>query len=155
MLGHAKGLCVSFAFAGAVSAIGNATVKNNCAFPVTVWSVGSELSPGSTIKKGESYSERFARDPEAGGRALKITREADGLFTGKPQTVFAYHLRDGAVCYDLSDVFGDAFAGHRLVEGAADTSCPSIVWPEGTPPAGSQVKNCHHGADVTLTLCSN
>ncbi|GAB0134276.1 hypothetical protein EsDP_00002655 [Epichloe bromicola] len=138
MFGHAKGLCVGFAFAGAVSAIGNATVENNCAFP-----------------KGESYSERFARDPKAGGRALKITREADGLFTGKPQTVFAYNLRDDAVWYDLSDVFGDAFAGHKLVEGGADTSCPSIVWPEGTPPAGSQVKNCHHGADVTLTLCSN
>ncbi|OAQ61260.1 phase-specific protein [Pochonia chlamydosporia 170] len=154
MLGQTTLLAATLALAGAVSAVGNAVVKNNCNFDVTVWSVGSEISAPNTLRKGQSYSEQFSRDPKTGGRALKVTREPDGLFTGKPQTIFAYNLNGGRIWYDLSDVFGDAFAGHKLVEGSADTSCPSIVWPNGTPPAGSQVKNCRDSADVTLTLCS-
>lgn len=155
MFGQANLLTLTVALAGAASAVGNAVVKNNCKFPVAVWSVGSDISNPNTLQRGQSYSEQFARDPKTGGRALKITREPDGLFTGKPQTVYAYSLQGGAIWYDLSDVFGDAFAGNKLVEGSADTSCPSIVWPNGTPPAGSQVKNCRDSADVTLTLCSN
>ncbi|EFY85091.1 hypothetical protein J3459_011199 [Metarhizium acridum] len=155
MFGQANILAVTFAIAGAVSAVGNAVVKNNCGFPVTVWSVGSQISNPNTLQPGQAYSEQFSRDPTTGGRALKITREPDGLYTGQPQTIFAYNLKDGAVWYDLSDVFGDAFAGQKLVEGSADTSCPSIVWSNGTPLAGSQVKDCRDSTDVTLTLCSN
>ncbi|KAK9443273.1 phase-specific protein [Metarhizium brunneum] len=155
MLGQAKILALTFATAGTVSAVGNAVVKNNCDFPVTVWSVGSQVSNANTLQTGQAYWEQFSHDPKTGGRALKITREPDGLYTGKPQTIFAYNLKDGAVWYDLSDVFGDAFAGRKLVEGSADASCPSIVWPNGIPPAGSQVKNCRDSADVTLTLCFN
>ncbi|TWU73128.1 hypothetical protein ED733_001057 [Metarhizium rileyi] len=155
MLGQAKIVTLTVALAGAVSALGNAVVKNNCGFPVTLWSVGSQISNPNTLQSGQKYSEQFSRDPQTGGRALKITREPDGLFTGKPQTIFAYNLKDGAIWYDLSDVFGDAFAGNKLVVGSADTSCPSIVWSNGVPPAGSQVKNCRDSADVILKLCSH
>ncbi|KAG6008158.1 hypothetical protein E4U21_004915 [Claviceps maximensis] len=155
MLGQAKVLFLSLAVAGAVSALGNAVVLNNCTFPVTVWSVGSDVSSGTTIKHGASYSEKFVQDPKTGGRALKVARKADGLFSGGPQTVFAYSLKNTVVWYDLNDVFGDAFAGYPLVVGSADTACPAIVWPKGSPLAGSQVKNCGADANVTLALCVN
>ncbi|KAG5988463.1 hypothetical protein E4U54_004655 [Claviceps lovelessii] len=155
MFGQTKALYLSLAFTGAVSALGNAVVLNNCTFPVTVWSVGSDVSPGTTIKHGAYYDEKFALDPKTGGRALKVARDADGLFSGQPQTVFAYSLKSPAIWYDMSDVFGDAFAGYKLVVGSADAACPAIVWPKGTPLAGSQVKTCGAEANVTLTLCAN
>ncbi|KAK2592338.1 hypothetical protein QQS21_009957 [Conoideocrella luteorostrata] len=154
MFGQAKALALTFALAQAAAAVGNAVVKNNCDFPVTLWSVGTNISPPNTITPGGSYSEQFRTDPNTGGIALKITRDPDGLWTGKPQTVYAYNLKDGRIWYDLSSVFGDTFAGCKLVECSADTSCACIVWPNGTSPPGSQVKNCQPNADVTLTLCS-
>ncbi|PHH76527.1 hypothetical protein CDD82_3951 [Ophiocordyceps australis] len=147
---------VATALAGFSEAVGNARVVNNCPFQVTLWSVGGSISNPHTLPaRGGTYSEQFTVDPQSGGRALKITREPDGLFTSKPQTDFAYSLSGALVYYDLSDVYGDAFAGNKLVEGSADRSCPVITWPNGTPPAGSQVKNCNSNSDVTLTLCAN
>ncbi|KAF2431398.1 hypothetical protein EJ08DRAFT_659992 [Tothia fuscella] len=138
-----------------VSAIGNARVVNKCPFQVTLWSVGGSVSsPYNIAASGGTYSEPFVRDPQTGGKALKLTIQPDGLYTGKPQTVFAYNLDGGQVWYDLSDVFGDAFAGKRIVEQSAIATCPAIVWGNGIPPAGSQVKVCDSGADVTLTLCA-
>ncbi|KAG6035549.1 hypothetical protein E4U41_006008 [Claviceps citrina] len=154
MLGPKKAFGLCLAFTTAVSAVGNAVALNNCPFPVTVWSVGSDVFHNKTINQGESYAERFTQDPKTGGRALKIARGPNGLFSGAPQTVFAYNVKNGIVWYDLSDVFGDPFAGYKLAVSSADTACPSIVWPNGTPLAGSQVKNCADNADVTLTLCS-
>ncbi|TWU75114.1 hypothetical protein ED733_001645 [Metarhizium rileyi] len=154
MFGQAKALTLAFALYQTASAVGKAVVQNKCDFPVNVWSVGSEVSPANTLQSDQSFSETFAWDPKTGGRALKITREVNGLFTGQPQTIFAYNLKDGAIWYDLSDVFGDPFAGLKLVVHSADHSCASIVWLQGTPPARSQVKNCQAGDDVTLTLCA-
>lgn len=136
---------------------GSARVWNQCPFDVTLWSVGSSISAPSTIAaNGGIYTEPFTRDPQTGGKALKITLDPNGLYNGAAQTVFAYTLDTGAnqVWYDLSDVFGDAFAGNRVVEQSADGSCPTIVWESGTPPAGSQVKVCEADSDVQLALCS-
>jgi hypothetical protein len=117
--------------------------------------VGASVSaPYTLAASGGSYSEPFVKDPQTGGKALKITVESDGLYTGKPQTVFAYNLDGGQIWYDLSDVFGDAFAGKKIVENSSNAACPAIVWDNGTPPAGSQVKVCESGSDVTLTLCA-
>lgn len=148
-------LAVVAAVVPAVSAIGNARVVNKCAYPVYLWSVGSNVSGVYTLAaKTGTYSEPFVKDPVTGGKALKITKTEDGLYTGKPQTIFAYSLDNDKVWYDLSDVFGDAFAGSKLVEASADASCPAITWPTGIPPAGSQVKVCTAAKDVTLTLCA-
>ncbi|KAK0636425.1 Bys1 family protein [Bombardia bombarda] len=137
------------------SAIGSARVLNKCANDVTVWSVGSAVTgPFTVAKNGGVYGETFVKDPVTGGKALKITTSPDGLYTGAPQTVFAYSLDGANIWYDLSDVFGDAFAGKKLVEASADTSCPAITWANGTPPAGSQTKVCSAASDVTLTLCA-
>ncbi|KAM4063008.1 blastomyces yeast-phase-specific protein [Hirsutella rhossiliensis] len=154
MVNSAYILAAGAAVAPLASAAGNARVVNNCSFSVTAWSVGSAVSPANTINSGGSYSERFTRDPKTGGRAIKITIEPDGLYTGKPQTVFAYNLDGNTIWYDLSDVFGDAFKGHKLVEASKNPDCGVITWKDGVPPAGSQVKTCNADADVTLTLCA-
>ena len=145
----------SLTLAPFAAAVGSARVTNNCNFAVTLWSVGGSISQGYTLApRGGTYSEPFVVDPKSGGKALKITVDPNGLFTGKPETIFAYNLSGNLVYYDLSDVFGDAFAGRKLVEASANTACAAIVWPSGTPPGGSQVKSCDANADVTLTLCS-
>ncbi|KAM7204741.1 hypothetical protein V8F20_003525 [Naviculisporaceae sp. PSN 640] len=148
-------LAAVVAAAPAVSAVGNARVVNKCTVPVYLWSVGGSVSNVySLAAKTGTYSEPFVKDPVTGGKALKITKTKDGLYTGKPQTIFAYSLDGDKVWYDLSDVFGDAFAGSKLVEASADATCPAITWPTGIPPAGSQVKVCTAAKDVTLTLCA-
>lgn len=137
-----------------VSAIGSARVLNSCPFPITLWSVGSAVSPAQTLQTGATYSELFAVDPQTGGRTIKITRKEDGLYTGKPQTSFAYTLDGATVWYDLSDVFGDAFAGYKLREKSMDGSCGVIEWVAGVNPGGSQVKACGSESDVVLELCA-
>ena len=137
------------------AAVGSARVINKCAETVTLWSVGQAIgSPVTLAGKGGSYAEQFVRDPVTGGKALKITRAPDGLYTGAPQLNFAYSLDGAQVWYDLSTVFGDVFPGRKLVESSAEPSCPAIVWPTGTPPSGSQVKVCTSAKDVTLVLCA-
>ncbi|AEO62959.1 uncharacterized protein THITE_2107785 [Thermothielavioides terrestris NRRL 8126] len=144
------------ALAPLASAVGNARVVNNCDAAVYLWSVGAAVSgPYELAAGGGSYAEPFTKDPTTGGRALKVTHSNDGLYTGEPQTIFAYNLDGASVWYDLSDVFGDGFAGHKLVEASAEPSCPSIIWPTGVPPAGSQVKVCTADKDVVLTLCAS
>jgi len=141
--------------AAGASAIGNARVLNKCAFPVTLWSVGEHVgAPFTVAAKTGVYSEPFVKDPVTGGKALKITKTADGLYTGAAQTVYAYSLVGADVWYDLSNVFGNAFEGSKVTVASAQTTCPSIVWATGVPPAGSQVKVCTSAKDVTLTLCA-
>ena len=138
-----------------VSALGKARVVNNCNFQATVWSVDSKINGPYTLKaKGGKYEETFHRDPVTGGIALKVTRDPNGLYNGAPQLNYAYSLDGSQVWYDLSSVFGDAFPGSKLVEKSANSKCPAIVWPTGSPPQGSQVKVCGADQDVTLTLCS-
>jgi len=145
---------LALGLATSVSAVGNARVINNCNVAVSVWSVGSAIDgPWRLSANGGSYAEQFVKDPTTGGKALKITIPADGLYSGAPQTDFAYSLDNANIWYDLSDVFGDPFAGQKLVVSSA-ASCPSIVWPAGTSPGGSQTKVCGSDQDVTLTLCS-
>jgi hypothetical protein len=69
---------------------------------------------------GGIYWEEMHRDDRSGGIAIKITKTADGLYSGAPQQVFAYNLEGSQVWYDLSSVFGEPFIGHR-VEVASDT----------------------------------
>ncbi|KAL4882231.1 hypothetical protein BJY04DRAFT_187440 [Aspergillus karnatakaensis] len=136
------------------TAVGNARVHNNCPATVYLWSVGGSVSQVHTIKSGETFSEQFHRDPTSGGISLKITRQADGLYNGSPQLNFAYTLDPSQVWYDLSTVFGTAFQGQVLSVTSDNENCPTICWPDGTQPAGSQVKTCEASSDKTLTLCA-
>lgn len=151
-----KSLLAPLALATPILAIGKATVVNNCGREVSLWSVGSAVTPapGPLAARGGSYSETFVRDAVTGGKTLKVTLARDGLYTGAPQLNFAYNLDGGQVWYDLSTVFGDAFAGSRLVVASRQATCPQIVWGSGTNPGGSQVKVCTAEQDVVLTLCA-
>lgn len=138
-----------------IAALGNATVVNNCASEVSLWSVGSSAVPaGQLSPNGGTYYETFYRDPVTGGKTLKITLARDGLFTGAPQLNFAYSLDGSQVWYDLSTVFGAPFDGSKLVVASREATCPAISWASGTNPGGSQVKVCTAEKDVVLTLCA-
>ncbi|PGH17378.1 hypothetical protein AJ80_04833 [Polytolypa hystricis UAMH7299] len=141
------------AFTPLASAVGSAVVKNNCDFTTYVYSVGSSPGAEHALDPGEAYSEGFHRDPVTGGIALKIFRVPNGISGPNPQTVFAYNLDDSQIWYDLSDVFGDPFEGHSLTLSPSDEACGVISWEDGKPPAGSQVKVCQSGSDLTLKLC--
>jgi hypothetical protein len=87
---------------------------------------------------------------ETGGIALKVSTVHDGLYNSSPMTVFAYNLANGKVWYDLSDVFGDPFAGHPV---ALQPSEPQISWQNGIPPSGSMVRVQDASVDLVLTVC--
>lgn len=142
------------ALAPLASAVGNAVVVNNCKKPVHLWSVGGSVGPMQTLQHGENFTEQLYHDPSSGGIALKITRPANGLFTAAPQMDFAYTLDGNNVWYDLSDVFGDPFSGHMVAVNPSVTTCPSLCWPDGVSPSGSQVKVCQASSNITLTLCA-
>ena len=139
----------------ATNAVGRAIVTNQCVEPIYLWSVGGSIGPQRTITKDTSYSETYHKDPASGGIALKITAIENGIF--KPnvsQLIFAYNLDPQLVWYDMSAIFGEAFAGRTLKITPTDSSCASIVWGSGRQPAGSQVRNCGSNADLELQFCS-
>lgn len=130
--------------------LGRAVIDNHCQTPVYLWSVGTAISAPVTILPGTRYGETFRPDPKAGGIAIKISTEQNGLYDSAPLTVFAYNLNGDNVWYDLSDVFGDPFKGHSVVLSPAE---PPIDWENGIPPAGSQVRVRDASEDLVLTLC--
>ncbi|CAL5870473.1 uncharacterized protein PFLUO_LOCUS4710 [Penicillium psychrofluorescens] len=133
-----------------LNGLGRAVVINQCRDPVYIWSVGSTVRPEVTVLPDGEYTETFRTDPVAGGIAIKISTEQDGLYVSAPTTVFAYNLSGHQVWYDLSDVFGDPFAGYPVRMQPAD---PEIYWEQGISPAGSQVRQMDASTDLVLTLC--
>ncbi|KAF9888647.1 hypothetical protein FE257_008405 [Aspergillus nanangensis] len=132
---------------------GNAIVVNNCPHHIYLWSVASEVMPQTTIAPTGNYTETFRRDARTGGVSIKVSTAKDGLYNSKPLTVFAYNLEGTTVWYDLSDVFGDPFKGHRVTLGPENQDV--IVWEDGVPPAGSQVRVHNAGDDLHLSLCDS
>lgn len=130
--------------------LGSAIVVNNCTEPIYVWSVGSHAGPEITVPAGKNFSETYFRDPNVGGVAIKVTTVQDGIYSSAPQTIFAYNLVNDTVWYDLSDVFGDPFKGQNV---KVEPSDPPIVWQDGIPPAGSQVRLQGATDDVVVTFC--
>lgn len=131
---------------------GAAIIQNSCAYPLYLWSVGSTISPQRTLPAYHAHREPYRHDAQSGGVALKITTQPNGLFTGKPQTIFAYNLNANVsrVWYDLSDVFGDPFEGSQVQVEPAE---PEIRWLDGVPPKGSQVRVVDAKEDLRVTFC--
>ncbi|OJZ90830.1 hypothetical protein ASPFODRAFT_57116 [Aspergillus luchuensis CBS 106.47] len=132
---------------------GHAIILNTCAFPIYAWSVSSIVGPqitipaaapvtsssssnsNSTTQQYSNYTEPYHHDAQTGGVSIKLTTLRNGLYTGAPQTIFAYNFVEGQnqVWFDLSDVYGDPFKGRRRwrmfgsqvgdVERQADTGC--------------------------------
>jgi hypothetical protein len=138
-----------------VLAIGRAIVANQCDSPIYLWSVGSNISSQVVLPKDSSYSEVFTADPQSGGIALKITSTPDGLFTpNASQLIFAYHIDNSFVWYNLSSLFGDGFTGRTVKVQPSDDACDSIVWYDGRTPAGGQTKKCQRETNLELTICT-
>ncbi|KAJ6127206.1 Antigenic thaumatin-like protein [Penicillium sp. IBT 18751x] len=133
-----------------VGNLGRAMIVNHCNVPIYIWSVGSTIRPQATVLPYGRFSETYRHDPESGGIALKISSVHDGLYTSSPMTVFAYNLAGDSVWFDLSDVFGDPFAGHPVT---LDPAEPQIYWQNGVPPSGSMVRVRDASGDLILTLC--
>jgi hypothetical protein len=145
----------TISFIAGAQAVGRAIVTNQCDDPIYLWSIGGSISEQNIITKDTSYSEVFHTDPASGGIALKISPIEGGLF--KPnasQTIFAYSLDGNQVWYDMSDIFGDGFAGRTMKITPTDSTCDSITWGTGKPPAGSQVKTCQAETNLELTFCT-
>ncbi|KAJ5595165.1 Antigenic thaumatin-like protein [Penicillium hispanicum] len=131
--------------------LGRAIIDNHCQTPIYVWSVGSEVKPEATVLPSGRYFETFRADTKTGGIALKLSTVPDCLYQSAPQTILAYSLINGTeVWYDVSDVFGDPFKGHPV---ALQPSDPEILWSNGVPPAGSQVRAHDASTDLVLTVC--
>jgi hypothetical protein len=147
---------ISFiALMSGVQAVGRAIVTNQCDEPIYLWSVGGSISEQKTIGKDSSYSEVFHKDPASGGIALKMTAVEGGIFMANAsQTIFGYNLDANEVWYDMSDIFGDAFAGRTISIKPTDPNCDDIVWGDGRPPAGSQVRKCQANTDLEMTFCT-
>jgi hypothetical protein len=94
--------------------------------------------------------EPLHRDDKTGGVALKITKNAGGLYSGDAQQVFAYNLEGSETWYDLSTVFGEPFLGQR-VEVTSDTG-GSIIWANGSDPGGSQVKMAPSNENIWFSV---
>ncbi|RMZ69653.1 BYS1 domain [Pyrenophora seminiperda CCB06] len=134
-------------------AVGRAIVTNQCDAPIYLWSVGGSIDDQTVIAKDQSYSETFTKGPKSGGVALKITTVEGGIF--KPsvsQTIFAYNLDINQVWYDMSDMFGDGFAGRTMTLKPKDPACQSIDWYGGKPTGGSEVKKAKHIRLTNLTI---
>jgi hypothetical protein len=131
---------------------GHAVINNNCNFPIYLWSVGTTAQSEKTLPPNDVYSEMFCEEESTGGIAIKISTDVDGLYTSAPQMVFAYNVSNdqSKVWYDLSDVFGDPFKGYPVSLTPAE---PRISWPDGVPPAGSQVRVTSADTDLVLSLC--
>ena len=54
------------------------------------------------------------------------------------------------VWYDLSTVFGEPFKGQRVT--VTSPSGPTIDWPQGSNPGGSQVKVAKSSDNVVFTV---
>ena len=145
----------SLLFFPAVQAVGRAIVSNECPSPIYLWSVGGSISPQHAVAPSTSYSETFRRDPVSGGIAIKISPVENGIFQPNvSQTIFAYNLDGDKVWYDMSDIFGDGFAGRTVSLKPSDETCQEIVWAYGKQPAGSSVRVCGADGDLTLSFCT-
>jgi hypothetical protein len=83
---------------------------------------------------------------------LKITKTADGLYTGAPTQIVSYSLDGAQVWYDMSTVFGEPFNGQRVT--VTSNGGGTIDWPNGTNPGGSQVKVSSSNSNVVFTACA-
>lgn len=131
---------------------GTAIIHNSCAYPLYLWTVGSQISPQHTIAPSHQHREPYRHDPLSGGIAMKVTTQPDGLFSGKPQTIFAYNLNhnESRVWYDISDVFGDPFEGSSV---QVQPATPEVHWTDGVPPRGSQVRVVDAREDLKVQFC--
>lgn len=154
------GAAVLLALAPSVMAMGQATVVNNCGFPVYYAAVGQNSHAGMQEMQG-SYSQQFGQP--GNGYSIKLSPSANG-----DVTQFEFTLgSDGKINYDLSNINGYPFAsgGMRVdpsMSGdSSNPSCVPIDCPAGATycnaaynlPDDVRTHVCSDSADLVLTLC--
>lgn len=147
------------------AATGQATVRNNCGFPVYLYACSQTPATctGETTlgANGDTYAETFL-DSSTGGRSIKIGTTPGEV--NKPILQFEYtNTGSGQVSYDLSEVNGNPFGpyGFALTSdnsacfqqecpapGTADV-CPFVF----TAPASGRVSDCPVSSSIGVTLC--
>lgn len=122
------------------------------------------VNPSSLTRNLEALRSRYHQSKAVRNALVRTACETNTDFAHLPlgifkpnvsQTIFAYNLDVNQIWYDMSDIFGDGFAGSTMTLKPTDSTCESIVWAYGKPPAGSQVKNCGAETDLELTFCTN
>ncbi|MCJ1432427.1 hypothetical protein MMC27_001783 [Xylographa pallens] len=152
-------LAAVLAFASVAQA-SSATVKNDCAFPVYLWSVGDSSSDMVTIEPyGTPYSEDYHTRADGGGIAIKMSTIIN---SEEIVTQLEYTLTGNQLWYDVSNVNGFPFSADGLTLVPSDSSCREVTCPagEGACHAAYTVYNddyataeCVSTTDLTMTLC--
>lgn len=90
-------------------AVGSISIKNQCDFPVNLWSVSDQQGPMVTLSSnGGEYSETYRTNPNGGGISIKITPED---YVTDPVTQLEYTLTD-LIWYDVSNINGMPFQNY-------------------------------------------
>ena len=142
---------------------GQATVLNDCGFPVYLYACSqtpSECTAESTLAaSGGNYAETFSAS-STGGRSIKIGTTSGEV--NKPILQFEYtNSGSGEVFYDLSEANGNPFGpyGFALTSNnaacfqqecpAPDTECSFVF----TTATNGQVSSCPVASSIGVTLC--
>jgi hypothetical protein len=124
------------------------TITNSCSFPVYYALTDSHAPTSMFVLDPDSSTSSAQYFDGNTGTALKITRAANGLWTGAPVLNFGYTVKEGQTWYDISTVYGYDFWGERVVLSGAEEGSEEIVW-EGAP---GPVHVAHWFGDVDLVL---
>ncbi|ETN45946.1 uncharacterized protein HMPREF1541_00128 [Cyphellophora europaea CBS 101466] len=153
------GAAVLLALAPTAMALGQATVVNNCGFPIYYASVGQSQHAEMQQMQG-SYSEQFGE--QGNGISIKLAPSADAN-----PTQFEFTWADGKINYDLSNINGNPFAneGMSLVPSMSNDpnnpTCVPINCAAGdsvcdaayNQPDDVRTHVCSDNADLVLTMC--
>jgi hypothetical protein len=156
-----SGAAVLLASISTVSALGVATVVNNCGSPVYYASVGGSANPGMTALEG-SYSQGYSG--ENVGVSIKLAPEASA---SGPISQFEITLSGSMIFYDMSNINGNPFAseGMEIVPSVqndpAFPTCIPVSCPAGAATCTAAYNNpddvrtmvCSSETSLTLTMC--
>jgi hypothetical protein len=142
----------TLALAASTAFAADTILFNNCDF--TVWYAAVDSQPSSNMTQvpagGYIYQEEWFDGKT--GTAIKITRAADGLWTGKPVLNFGYTLTKEELWYDLSSINGYDFWGKKITLTGNGKDAEDITW-DGAP-GPSHIAHWTGQSDLTLTLCA-
>jgi hypothetical protein len=155
------GAAVLLASASGVSALGSATVVNNCGFPVYYASVGGSSNPTMQQLQG-SYSEGYSQ--QGVGVSIKLSPEDS---TSGEISQFEFTWANGKISYDLSNINGYPFSagGMEVIPSMQNDpnnpTCVPITCAAGdsvctaayNQPDDTRTMVCDENSSLTLTLC--
>ena len=156
-----SGAAVLLAYASGVSALGTATVVNNCGFPVYYAPFAGSSNPSMQQLQG-NWSQPYNQYNV--GFSIKLAPE-DSL--SGPISQFEYTCAKRKISYDLSNINGYPFssAGMEVVPSMQnDTSNPTclpVICPAGQSVCSAAYNHaddlrtmvCHEDSDLVMTLC--